>query len=99
MPRKKLPHVPGLVRNKYFLTTLVFIVWMSFFDSNDFYRQYKVYQKYRELSSEARRRMKLNEETRYSLELLKDKKHLEQFAREEYYFKKPNEDIFVIVEE
>jgi cell division protein FtsB len=86
-----------MIRNKYFLTLICFVLWMTFFDNNDFYRQYKVQGKLSELSEEAVRREKTNEEVRYSLELLKDKKHLEQFAREEYRFKKPDEDIFVIV--
>lgn len=85
------------MRNKYILTTLIFLLWMSFFDNNDFFRQYKVSKKKQELTKELNRRKNLIKETNANLEQLKDRKQLEKFAREQYLFKRPTEDIFVIV--
>lgn len=88
-----------LLKNKYFVTGLIFVVWMAFFDRNDFYTRYSYH---KELS-------KLEEEREYyqqEIELTKRKQHelmsnpsnLEKFAREEYLMKKDNEDIFLILD-
>lgn len=42
---------------------------------------------------------KIKEDTRKKEELLGSKENLEKFAREQYLMKRPNEDIFVIVDE
>ncbi|WP_316841512.1 FtsB family cell division protein [Pedobacter gandavensis] len=89
-----------LIRNKYFLSVAAFIVWMLFFDRNDMVSQY-------EFRSEVH---KLQEEKDfYEKETAKVKKDLselstnlnmaEKFAREKYFMKKDNEDVFVIVQE
>ncbi|HKG06281.1 MAG TPA: septum formation initiator family protein [Pedobacter sp.] len=89
-----------LIRNKYFLAVAAFIVWMLFFDRNDVIAQY-------EYKSEV---SKLQEEKDfYVREIAKVKKDLdelntnlntaEKFAREKYFMKKDNEDVFVIVKE
>ncbi|MFN3341395.1 MAG: septum formation initiator family protein [Flavobacteriales bacterium] len=86
-----------LIRNKYVLTSLVFLVWMTFVDNNDFFRQYKVYSKKNELNRELNRRKGMIRETTESLQQLRDRKHLEKFAREQYLFKRDGEEIFVVV--
>ena len=48
------------------------------------------------LIQEKQRKLKNIKEVRDQLEDLKDLEQLEKFAREEYYFKKENEDVFVI---
>ncbi|AOM78032.1 FtsB family cell division protein [Pedobacter steynii] len=89
-----------LIRNKYFLSVAAFIVWMLFFDKNDMLSQY-------EFRSEVN---KLQEEKDfYERETAIVKKDLnelntnlntaEKFAREKYFMKKDNEDVFVIVKE
>ncbi|WP_316823306.1 FtsB family cell division protein [Pedobacter gandavensis] len=89
-----------LIRNKYFLSVAAFMVWMLFFDRNDMVSQY-------EFRSEVH---KLQEEKDfYEKETAKVKKDLnelstnlnmaEKFAREKYFMKKDNEDVFVIVKE
>ncbi|MES2457825.1 MAG: septum formation initiator family protein [Bacteroidota bacterium] len=87
-----------LIRNKYFLAVAAFIVWMLFFDRNDVLEQYE----YRSAVN------KLQEEKDFYVnEIAKVKKDLnelntdlntaEKFAREKYFMKKDNEDVFVIV--
>ena len=89
-----------LIRNKYFLAVAAFIVWMLFFDRNDVLEQYE----YRSAVN------KLQEEKDFYVnEIAKVKKDLnelntdlntaEKFAREKYFMKKDNEDVFVIVKE
>ena len=91
--------IPKLFRNFYFITTTLFLAWMLFFDSNDFITQFKMY---RELSSkEQYKEYYLNliaDVQKDRKELLSDPELLEKFAREKYLMKRPNEDVFIVVE-
>lgn len=88
---------PKILKNKYILTLLIFGIWMTFFDSNSFPRQYRVVQQRKLLQSTVNEKKKEIESIKRSLKMLKDNQSLERYAREEYRFKKPNEEIFVIV--
>jgi cell division protein DivIC len=97
----KLPQLPpaltALLRNFYFSTTLVFLVWMTFFDGNDFLSQYRTWRKLR--NAEADRHYyeeKISEVKQNREELLGNKQLLEKFAREQYLMKKPTEDVYII---
>jgi cell division protein FtsB len=86
-----------LFRNKYFLTVLGFIVWMAFFDRNDFYTRYSYNKELQKLEEERDYYMGEIENTRKKKhELMSNPGNLEKFAREEYLMKKENEDIFLI---
>ncbi len=88
---------PKSLRNKYFLTGFIFILWLAFFDKNNLvdligevnktrnYTKEKVY--YEEKIAADREKIK---------ELRTNKENLEKFAREQYLMKKQNEDIFII---
>lgn len=97
--RMRNSSLPGLLLNKYVGTLFIFAVWMTFFDKNNFIRQYN---RITELADVQRKTHYYEEETakaKKQLHLLQtDQKALERFAREEYYMKKPNEDIYVIVD-
>lgn len=87
----------NLFKNKYFLVSLAFIVYMIFFDKNDLFSQYQYYQQLSKLKQERDYFTKENERVRKDLqELTSDPKQLEKFAREHYLMKKDNEDVFVI---
>lgn len=81
------------------ITSLIFFLWMAFFDNNDLIRQYKVWDKLQEVKAEKKRKQEMIQQTKQSLAQLKDKSLLEKFAREKYMFKRDNEDIFVVVAE
>ena len=90
----------NLFRNKYFLVTLAFVVFMIFFDKNDLFSQYQYYQQVSKLKLERDFYLKETEKVNKDLkELTSDPKELEKFAREKYLMKKDNEDVFVIVKE
>lgn len=92
--------LPSFTRNFFFLTGLFFIVWMSFFDSNDFISQYKLSSKINNLESQREYYIEKIEEVKKDREeLLSNPELLEKFARENYLMKKPTEDIYIIVEE
>lgn len=83
-------------KNIYFIISLVFIVWMLFFDGNSLLI-------HRELNKEkskieARKQFYKNEIKKDQKEIkeLKTQEGAEKFARETYYMKKADEDIFII---
>ena len=87
----------NLFRNKYFLFSLAFIVYMIFFDKNDLFSQYQYYQQVSKLKQERDFYLKETAKVNKDLdELTADPKKLEKFAREHYLMKKANEDVFVI---
>ncbi|WP_109832139.1 FtsB family cell division protein [Reichenbachiella versicolor] len=93
-PKIKIP------TNFYLIVGVGFLFWMLFFDSNDFYSQYQLRSKLIELEQEKKYYQDKVKEVEQDREaLLKDKDKLEKFAREKYYMKKDNEDVFVILEE
>jgi len=88
----------SVITNKYLLTIVGLVVWLTFFDRNDIFTQYDLRQQV----------LKLEKERNYYLqeiiannqaieELHTNQKSLEKFARETYLMKRDNEDIFVIV--
>lgn len=90
----------NLFKNKYFLTSVVFLVWLIFFDRNDLLSQYEYRQQLNKLQEEYDFYTKETTAVQKQLnELTSDKEKLEKFAREKYLMKKPNEDIFVIVQQ
>ncbi|WP_448700925.1 septum formation initiator family protein [Mucilaginibacter sp. AW1-3] len=90
----------ALVKNKYFLITLAFVVWMVFFDANDLYSQYQSYKDVKALQQERDYCLKQTQQVTKDLdELTTNPEKLEKFAREKYLMKKDNEDVFVIVRE
>ncbi len=92
--------IPPLLRNKYVLTTLGFIIWLLFFDRHDIISQFKLRKELHKLEEEKAYYVKEIEKDSKNLnELLTNPKTLEKFAREKYLMKKDNEDIFVIVNE
>ena len=85
--------------NFYIIIGVVFLVWLTFFDSNDLYTQLKQTAKLKGLEDEKEFYMeKIAEVKADREELLSNDELLEKFARENYLMKKPTEDIYVIVE-
>jgi len=83
-------------KNIFILILIVFIVWMLFFDANSYLIHHELNSDINDLEAE---------KEYYQKEILKDKKALkklsteeglEKFAREEYYLKRDNEEIFII---
>lgn len=94
---KKFAGVFKVLRNKYISSIIVFVIWISFFDRNDLFTQWERKQELQKLEVS---------KTFYENEIAATKKDLmdlnnnpavlEKFAREKFYLKKPNEEIFII---
>ena len=83
--------------NIYIVVSLAFVIWMLFFDTNSWWFTH------RELNNEIKKLEGQKEhlqqqiaKDKKALRALRNKKELERYAREEYYYKKDNEEIFII---
>jgi cell division protein DivIC len=89
-----------VLKNKYFIASVLFLAWIVFFDENSFVSRAENNRRLRELT---RQKEYYIERIKTDKEKLKDlnagKSELEKFAREHYYMSKPDEDIFIVVEE
>lgn len=89
-----------IIRNKYLLTLLGFTLWVGLFDRNDLFSQLELRKQVKQLEAEKKYYMTEVEKNKKDLNaLLNDPKSLEKFAREKYFMRKDNEDVFVIVKE
>lgn len=88
------------LRNKYLMAVLVFLVWLLVFDQNSLIDRFKYLRILHEMEDEKQYYLeKISEDSRRLNELKTDRDNLEKFAREQYFMKKENEDVFVIIEE
>lgn len=96
---KLLNHIPGFLKNKYFIAIAAFCVVLLFLDKNDFFTQFERRQELRALQqSKAYYTTQLAAE-RKELEALKNNPAtLEKYAREKYLMKKDGEELFIISE-
>ena len=79
--------------NAYWLVTIVFFVM----GDSSLYKRYTYDEKIRSLEKEIKHYQKEIEINSKKLnDLHTDKEGLERFAREEYFMKKPNEDVYII---
>jgi hypothetical protein len=87
-------------RNKYLIAIAVFLVWLLIFDRNSLIDRMKYMRNLRDLEVEKQFYIeRIEEDSRRLNELKTDNENLEKFAREQYFMKKENEDVFVIIEE
>ena len=89
-----------LLRNKFVIATIAFIVWVSLFDENNLIERYQLTRELRQLEKDKVYYLEKIEKDAVRLdELQTNDDNLEKFAREQYLMKKDNEDVFVIVRE
>jgi cell division protein FtsB len=90
--------IPVIIRNKYVLTILIFIIWVTLLDSNNLIARYKEMSELRKLKIDREYYIKRIEDDKRKLyELKTDKHNLEKFAREQYHMKKSDEDLYIIL--
>ena len=92
--------IPPILRNRYFLTLLAFLVWIIIFDNNNLLQRYHYMKNLRQLEKDRDYfKERIDEDHRKLNELKTSNDNLEKFAREQYFMKKDNEDIYIIVDE
>lgn len=103
MRKKSQPVILEYLRrckNKYFLTFAGFLVWLSFFDKNDFITTSAYRAQLNKLKAEKSfYESEIERHKANLIDLRTNPQNLERFARERYLMKKENEEIFVILQE
>ncbi len=87
------------VSNKYFLILLLFLIWMFFFDTNSFLIHQELNDDIKKLENNKEVYQEEIKNDKVFIERMKDSNEIEKFAREKYYLKKENEDIYLIEHE
>ncbi len=84
-------------RNKFFLILVLFFGWMIFFDKHDMITQFRLQRSVNQLEADKefyKEKIQEAHQAREDLEINKEK-----YAREHYYMKKSDEDVFIIEKE
>jgi cell division protein FtsB len=88
------------LKNKFFLTAAIFLLWMLIFDSSNWISMWETKRNIQRLENEREYYIqKIQDDRRKINELQTNDENLEKFAREQYLMKKPNEEIFIVDEE
>jgi cell division protein DivIC len=89
-----------VLKNFYVVSIVIFLAWMVALDSNNLIARYQLSSKLNSLEDEREYYIEKIKEVEQDRDaLFGDRESLEKFAREKYFMKKDNEDIYVIAEE
>lgn len=88
-----------IISNKYLLIIVGFGVWMVFFDTNSFLIHRELDKEIEGLENNAEFYQKEIDHDKSFMKKMEDSNEKEKFAREKYYLKKENEDIYIIEHE
>lgn len=89
--------IPKPFRNRYVLVVVLFLIWMLAFDKNNVRVQVNLSQTKKKMEQEKtyfEEEINKTRQGKYDIE-----QDIEKFARERYFMKRADEEIFVIVEE
>lgn len=88
--------IPKYIKNKYGLTIFIFLIYVLFLDDLDIFSIISQKQKLNKLEIQRDNMKSQLISTRSTLRKLNKINYLEAYARSEKFFKKENEEIFVI---
>jgi cell division protein DivIC len=92
-----LSRIPSWLKNRYVLTLFAFVLWVLFFDRNDFFTQMERGRDLRSLEkSKTYYTSQIDAAKKELNQMSHDPAALEKFAREKYRMKKDNEDEYAI---
>jgi cell division protein DivIC len=94
------PRFLKIIRNKYFIAAMIFLVWVSLFDENNLIERYQLIKELRQTEKDKDYyQHRIKEDAARLKELKTNDENLEKFAREQYLMRKDNEDVFIVVKE
>ena len=85
-----------VMTNMYVLVLTLFVIWMAFFDTNSLLIHLELKKEIDKLEQQKAFLKDEIEKDKKVLKKLSSEEELEKFAREQYYMKKDNEEIFLI---
>lgn len=83
-----------LLLNKYVMSFVIFIVWISFMDQHNLITQYKLSSALSEMDDKKEHYIDQIKTTQDKREHIENDR--EKFARERYFMKRDNEEVFII---
>ncbi len=91
-----MKRIPSFLKNKFIFTGILFVMYALFLDDMDIFSILRYQNKLSQLEQNKLELELQLEETKQTLEELKNLSGKERYAREKKFFKKDDEDIFVI---
>ena len=92
--------IAPLIKNKYVIAAIIFIIWVTIFDQNNLLFRKKLSSRINKLEKQKEHyQEEIEKNNRKMQELQSSPDNLEKFAREEYLMKKEEEVLFIIKEE
>lgn len=86
----------AIVSNVYVLVLTIFVIWMVFFDTNSLLIHLELRKEIKKLEKQQEFLREEIAKDKKIIDKLSDPEELEKFAREQYYLKKKNEEIYLI---
>ena len=85
-----------ILTNRYGFVFLIFAIWMIFFDTNSWISHQMLDNEISEIENNIDYYKTEIEKDKKTLKTLNDSVEIEKFARETYFMKRENEDVFII---
>ncbi|WP_340075723.1 FtsB family cell division protein [Leptobacterium sp. I13] len=82
--------------NIYVIILTIFVIWMVFFDTNSYFIHKQLNEEIEKLEKQKQHLEEEIEQDKQMIKTLKTAEGLEKYAREKYYMKKENEEIYLI---
>jgi cell division protein FtsB len=92
-----LSRIPAFLKNKFFLASAGFVIWMLFFDRNDVFTQLQWKRDLAEMKAGKQYFLdRIQEDRKFSNDLQFNASAIEKYAREKYLMKRDNEELFLV---
>lgn len=85
-----------LLSNKYIWISVFFVIWMTFLDNYSFFDHQELDKEIEKLEENKKYYQEEIKKDQQSIQQLKNSEQIEKYAREKYFMKKENEDIYII---
>jgi len=82
--------------NRYVIVLLFFLVWILFLDDASYIRHRALNKEIKNLQTSKQYYLNEIKKDKKQIKELKNIEKIEQYAREKYYMKKTNEDVYII---
>ena len=89
--------LPAPLQNRYYLTLVIFLFILVFLDKQNMWKQYRLFRAQQRLEADREFYQQKIQEAREEAEDFELTK--EKYAREHYYMKRADEDVYIIEEE
>ena len=88
--------IPAILFNRYFIVSVVFIVWMLFFDQRDYFQQRATAEELKKIQNSTKYYDDEINSTKSQLNNLQSNPtSIEKFGRERYLLKREGEELFL----